>query len=115
MIKNLIIKLLNDNKSKVFFTGGIDEKYINYIEETLNLVLPESYKWFLKKFGAAKINNIKIFGYDKNEMLSVVEQTKKYRKKFLSKDYIVIGIFDDTKENIYCLDIKKWKIMNVLS
>lgn len=48
-------------------------------------------------------------------MLSVVEQTKKYRKKFLSKDYIVIGIFDDTKENIYCLDIKKWKIMNVLS
>lgn len=109
MIKDSIIKLLNNNKSKVFFTGDMDEKYIKYIEDTLNLILPESYKWFLKEFGACKINNIKIFGYDKNKILSVVEQTKKYRKNFLSKDYVVIGIFDDTKENIYCLDIKKMK------
>ena len=109
MIKDSIIKLLNNDKSKVFFTGDMDEKYIKYIEDTLNLILPESYKWFLKEFGACKINNIKIFGYDKNKILSVVEQTKKYRKNFLSKDYVVIGIFDDTKENIYCLDIKKMK------
>jgi len=34
------------------FTGGIDEEKIKFIEGQLNVVLPESYKWFLRKHGS---------------------------------------------------------------
>ena len=33
------------------FTGGVDTDKIYYIENELDVKLPNSYKWFLKTFG----------------------------------------------------------------
>ena len=44
-VQNFIEKYAEEDD----FTGGVSEDKIADIEHHLNVVLPESYKWFLKK------------------------------------------------------------------
>lgn len=44
-----VSKFIEENKHEAIFTGGTNENNIKWIEETLQVEFPESYKWFLKK------------------------------------------------------------------
>ncbi|MCY7862687.1 SMI1/KNR4 family protein [Bacillus haynesii] len=84
--------------------GGESEDKIAYIEHHLNVVLPESYKWFLKNYGSGGISGVEIIGYEL-EGAYVVEQTEDYRKYYDLPDGIVVIEYVD--EFSYCLDTNK--------
>lgn len=70
------------------------------------MLLPESYKWFLRKYGSGGIFGIDILGYDLVGA-SVVETTKEYKKFYGLSDGIVVIV--DVDEFAYCLDTNKVK------
>ncbi|WP_404978179.1 SMI1/KNR4 family protein [Bacillus paralicheniformis] len=86
------------------FSGGISIEKINEIQKSLNVKLPESYKWFLKNFGSGGIFGVEILGYDL-EGAYVVEQTEDYRKCYNLPGGIVVIEYVD--EFSYCLDTNK--------
>lgn len=102
MCKKKIEEFIEKNNTKGSFTGGIDEKKILYVEKSLDVLLPESYKWFLKKYGHGGIFGIEILGYGKSPRVPVIEQTIRYRKLGLSSRYVVI---ENSDEWVYCLDL----------
>ena len=97
-------KFIEEFSKEKDFTGGIDEEKINFIERQLNVILPESYKWFLRKYGSGGIFSIDILGYDFVGAL-VVETTKEYKKYYGLSDGIVVIV--DVDAFAYCLDTNK--------
>jgi len=51
MNKQTILNLINKTEIKKIFAGGVNINITEEIEKDLNVILPESYKWFLKEFG----------------------------------------------------------------
>ncbi|AEP01011.1 hypothetical protein [Heyndrickxia coagulans] len=47
MNKEELIYFIQENMESDDFTGGVDEKQIEYVQNTLEVQLPESYKWGL--------------------------------------------------------------------
>lgn len=95
---------LNDNKDHATFTGGVFEEKVEFIENQLNVNLPESYRWFLKTYGSGGIYAANILGYDLVSA-SVVEKTKEYRELYnLTEGLVVI---EDIDIFAYCLDTNK--------
>lgn len=103
-IKDIIQIIKEDTSDSSMFTGGVDTNKIYYIENELNVKLPNSYKWFLKTFGYGFIYGIEILGYGKSTPPLVVTKTLDYRKYGLPNEYVVI---EDCDEFIYCLDTSK--------
>lgn len=102
--KDIIQMIEEDTSNSSMFTGGVDTDKIRYIENNLNVKLPDSYKWFLKTFGYGFIYGVEILGYDKTTPPSVVTETQDYRKYGLPNEYVVI---EDCDEFVYCLDTSK--------
>ena len=95
---------INDNKDHATFTGGVSEEKVKLIENELNVNLPESYRWFLKKYGSGGIYAANILGYDLVSS-SVVEKTKEFRELYnLTEGLVVI---EDIDIFAYCLDTNK--------
>ena len=59
----IVEKFIEKFRKDKDFTGGIDEDKIKIIEKQLNVTLPESYKWFLRKYGSGGIFSIDILGW----------------------------------------------------
>lgn len=102
--KDIIKIIKEDTSDSSMFTGGVDTDKIYYIENELDVKLPNSYKWFLKTFGYGFIYGIEILGYGKSTPPLVVTKTLDYRKYGLPNEYVVI---EDCDEFIYCLDTSK--------
>lgn len=102
--KDIIKIIKEDTFDSSMFTGGVDTDKIYYIENELDVKLPNSYKWFLKTFGYGFIYGIEILGYGKFTPPLVVTKTLDYRKYGLPNEYVVI---EDCDEFIYCLDTSK--------
>lgn len=104
MIKEKLERIISKNIKTGFFTGGINEKVINDIENELRITLPNSYKWFLLNYGSGGIFGVDIIGVGKLDQHSVVIFTEEKRKLGLNKDFVII---EDCDEYIYCLDTSK--------
>lgn len=103
--KEKVYNFIQENKVDDFFSGGSNNRRIDYIEEQLNLKLSESYKWFLKTFGSGGIYSIYILGDDKNTPPEVITETQRIQKYYgLSKSCVVIQNYG---EFVYCLDTSK--------
>ncbi len=100
----IVEKFIEKYRKNKDFTGGIDEDKIKIIEEQLNVTLPESYKWFLRKYGSGGIFSIDILGYD-FAGASVVETTNNYKKYYGLIDGIIVIV--DVDAFAYCLDTNK--------
>lgn len=87
-----------------FFTGGADKACIDAIEKELNVVLPESYCWFLETYGHGGIVGVEIFGVAKNNVLTCVKRTLFLRRFNLPSQYVAI---ENCDEYDYCLDTRK--------
>jgi len=96
-----IENFIKENETFSSFTGGVEENKIIEVEEALNVRLPNSYKWFLTKYGYGAVFGQEILGCGKSEVPSVVLQTKRFRQLGLPEQYVVIQNCD---EWIYCLD-----------
>ncbi|MGE7184003.1 SMI1/KNR4 family protein [Peribacillus sp. NPDC006672] len=45
------------------FTGGVSEDKVKETEQKLQVLLPESYKWFLRNYGYGGFFGVRIIGY----------------------------------------------------
>lgn len=101
MNKEELIYFIQENMESDDFTGGVDEKQIEYVQNTLEVQLPESYKWFLTNYGSGGLFGVDILGVAKSNIASVVIETKNYRDLGMSNNLVVI---EDIGEYAYCLD-----------
>src|SRR5699024_2589034 len=77
------------------FTGGVDKRQVNYIQDTLNIKLPESYKWFLYNYGSGRLYCVDSLGVAKFNISTVVIETEKYRGLKMGEDLGVIEGIDE--------------------
>src|SRR5699024_504702 len=84
--------------------GGIDDGQIMIVENELEVILPESYKWFLRTYGSGGIFGVDILGVGQSNKARVVEYTKDYRKLGLNNDLVII---ENADEFVYCLYTSK--------
>lgn len=101
MNKEELTHFIQENMESDDFTGGVDEKQIEYVQNTLEVQLPESYKWFLINYGSGGLFGVDILGVAKSNIASVVIETKNYRDLGMSNNLVVI---EDIGEYAYCLD-----------
>ncbi|NTU28075.1 SMI1/KNR4 family protein [Bacillus tequilensis] len=97
-------QFIKENADDDDFTGGISIDKINAIEEKLNVKLPNSYKWFLEKYGSGGVYRVNILGHGK-ATARVVTVTEDYRKYYDLIDGIVVIEYID--EFSYCLDTNR--------
>ncbi|MDQ0269187.1 SMI1/KNR4 family protein [Cytobacillus purgationiresistens] len=81
--------------------AGVVGKQIDYVQDSLKLKLPESYKWFLNNYGSGGLYGVDILGVAKSNIATVVIETESYRDLGMSENLIVI---EDIDEYAYCLD-----------
>lgn len=105
MNENLIIQLINKVSDNALFVGKADEPRIKEIEYSLNVTLPESYKWFLRELGHGGVSGIEILGNGLGKIPSCVRSTNFWRKYGLPAFLVVIE--DEGEDWIYCLDTSK--------
>lgn len=101
MNKKKIEELILSQEEEFFFTGGVTREFIQKIEKELDVLLPESYKWFLSCYGYGGINGVLIQGVALDKSLQVVNATKSLREYGLPENLVVIENMD---EYVYCLD-----------
>ncbi|MEC1393754.1 SMI1/KNR4 family protein [Bacillus velezensis] len=99
-----IEEFIKENAEDDDFTGGISEEKIKEIQNRLNVKLPESYKWFLNKYGSGGIYGVNILGHGKVSA-RVVTVTEEYRTHYNLSDGIIV--IEDVDEFSYCLDTNK--------
>lgn len=100
-IKDKIVGIIQEKKQYCNYVGGVDSNRILQIETILKVTLPESYKWFLEKYGHILIMGIEIYGVSKGEIPSCVKSTERYRKIGLPSKFVVV---ESSDEWVYCLD-----------
>ncbi|MBT2604552.1 SMI1/KNR4 family protein [Bacillus sp. ISL-53] len=86
------------------FTGGVSEDKVKETEQKLQVSLPESYKWFLRKYGYGGLFGVDIIGYGFTGP-AVVDATKGHQKYYDLIDGLVV--IEDIDEFAYCLDTNK--------
>lgn len=96
-----IIKIIKEKENYSKYSIGINNDKIDEIEQTLNIKLPEDYKWFLKNYGQILIMGVEIYGVLENKILSCVKITEDYRKLGLPNKFVVI---ENCDEWVYCID-----------
>lgn len=104
MQQDKVRELIQKAGSEAFFVGGADDSRISDIEKQLNVVLPESYKWFLRNYGHGSACGVFVLGIGRDKSLVCVKETEKRRNLGLPKQYVVIENCDEWQ---YCLDTGK--------
>ncbi|WP_213421202.1 SMI1/KNR4 family protein [Bhargavaea massiliensis] len=106
MNKEELIDFIKKNMNDDDFTGGVNNKQIEYIQEALEIPLPKSYKWFLANYGSGGLFGVAILGVAKSNIATVVNATKSYREIGMNNALVVI---EDIGEYAYCLDTSRMK------
>ncbi|MFF2855475.1 SMI1/KNR4 family protein [Peribacillus sp. NPDC058002] len=104
MNTEVLTNFINENKESDDFTGGVDERQINVVQNELGVEFPESYKWFLTTYGSGGSFGVDILGVARSNRAPVVVNTKSYRDLGLDKYLVVI---EDAGEYVYCLYTNK--------
>lgn len=102
--KEIIRQQIINANNNYFFTGKLQDRSIKKIENHLNVILPDSFKWFLKEYGYGGLHGVEILGGGLTEVPACEEETLEWQKYGLPEGYVVIQNVD---EYLYCLDTKK--------
>lgn len=100
-MNNKIIDMIKQYGEEDDFYGEIKEEAINFVEQSLSLTFPESYKWFICNYGSGGICGVEILGIEKKDNSSVMHGTERYRMLGLETGCVVI---EDLGEFIMCID-----------
>ncbi len=92
-----------------FFSGGVSDALIDKFSKKLGVQLPDSYKRFLKEFGAGGVSFYNLMGIEEDDFSSIVNETEKYRDQInLPLSYVVISHRrTDEYEFLTCLDTSR--------
>ena len=111
-MNNKILEMITEYEEDDDFCGEVSEADIKLVEEKLNVIFPESYKWFVRNYGSGGICGVEILGIENKDNSSVVNGTERYRALGLDSDCIVV---EDLGEFIMCVDTKdENKIIRIL-
>ena len=102
-MNNKILEMITQYEEDDDFCGEVSEADIKLVEEKLNVIFPESYKWFVRNYGSGGICGVEILGIENKDNSSVVNGTERYRALGLDSDCIVV---EDLGEFIICVDTK---------
>ncbi len=106
-IENKINEYLEETGEElsVFFEeNGAAEEKIKSVEKLLEVTLPESFRWFLRKYGSGGIEGIELFGIESDREpkdCTLVIMTKEYRKKGMPQNLVVI---ESEGDYVRCLE-----------
>lgn len=100
-MNNKIVDMIKKYEEENDFYGKINEEDIKLVEHSLNIIFPESYKWFISNYGSGGICGVEILGIENKENSSVIYGTEKYRMLGLESGCVVI---EDLGEFIMCID-----------
>lgn len=100
------LKELVDTKSVHKLDGATEENVIE-IENKLNVVLPDSYKWIVKEYGSVSFQGLEIDGIGLDNVLICVNNTDDWKRFGIPHGYVVI--FEPGADWIYCLDTTHMK------
>lgn len=100
MLKDLE-DFIRENQEDIWVTGGISEKEIEELEKELKLVFRKEIRNYLSQYGIIIGYGVEVLGCGKNNVSSLVKETKHYREYGLSDEFIVIR---NVGEWIYCLN-----------
>lgn len=100
-----LVKLI-ESDDEAFFVGKLTDDKIEFCEKSLNVILPESFKWFLKEYGTGGMNGVEIIGGGLAQVPSCVESTKDWRQYGLPNKLVIV---EDNGEWQYCLNTEKMK------
>ncbi|MED0906563.1 SMI1/KNR4 family protein [Bacillus nitratireducens] len=101
MNQNELIIFIQDNSEEDDFTGGVSEEIIKKAENQLGIKFPDSYKWFLAKYGSGGIFGVDILGCGKASKPAVISNTESFRDIGLPHELVII---ENCDEFVYCLD-----------
>ncbi|WP_169713503.1 SMI1/KNR4 family protein [Paludifilum halophilum] len=104
MSKKEIIKLIAKYGEEDDFSGNISYEHIQQIEVKLNVILPDSYKWFIKTFGHGGVAGIEVLGVTSKGVSTTLKTTLNYRRYGLPPAFVVI---ENVDEWLYCLDTSR--------
>lgn len=60
MNKVMIASFIKNNMEPFDFTGGVNSRQINSVQDKLGVALPDSYRWFLSNFGSGGLFGVDI-------------------------------------------------------
>lgn len=100
-MNNKIVDMIKQYEEENDFYGKINEDDIKSVEQSLSIIFPENYKWFMRNYGSGVICGVEILGVEKKEDSSVTNRTERYRRIGLESGCIVI---EDLGEFIMCID-----------
>ena len=95
------LKSLIENRSDHKLNGTSEEK-IKEIESTLDVTLPDSYKWLLKEYSSVSFDGLEIDGIGFNDVHISLNNTLDWKEYGIPNGYVVI--FEPGADWIYCLD-----------
>ena len=104
MEQETIRELIAKAGTMQFFTGETAHGRVDDIESQLAVILPESYRWFVRTYGMGGVSGVEILGVNKDNSLACVETTLRRREYGLPPHFVVI---EDVGEYQYCLDTSK--------
>jgi hypothetical protein len=108
MMANInIVKLIRTLGDEAVFVGKADENRINFIEQELGVILPASYKSFLREYGLAVLPGFVILGNGLSAVPACLDSTLDWRKYGLPPAMVVIE--DEGTDWIFCLETSKNK------
>ena len=108
---NKAVDLIQQNQELADFVGNRPDNIVNKAEVKLNLVFPQSYRMFLKNFGAGNFGSEEIYGvikedFENSGIPDAIWYTLKQRKEVNLPQNLLV-IYHSGGEEMFCLDINK--------
>ncbi len=108
---NIAVDLLQQNQNLSDFVGECSEYIVKKAEEKLSIEFPQSYRSFLRNFGAGNFGTEEIYGvvkedFENSGIPDAIWFTLKQRKEINLPSNLLI-IYHTGGEEMFCLDINK--------
>lgn len=114
----IIIENAGDSVDFAEFGNGVSDEWILKAERRLNILLPESYKWWLKNYGGGEICGEEIFSIYEQDFDSVIGGDIVYMYEQNKKIYQFpnnILMICETEDEWFYFDTSEKKVNNEYS
>ena len=102
---------MEENKDKCYFIGHRSEALIRLAEEKLGLKFPDTYRYFIEKYGAGNYGSAEIFGivdddFENSSVPDAIWYTLTERDE-INLPLNLLIIYNTGDEALYCLDFNR--------
>ena len=93
---------LAENATNATITGGVDDATIAEAEAALGVRFPDSYRWYLHRFGYCSLYGVEILGIGRAGTARLVDATERRRRAGMPGNFIVL---ENVDEFVHALDV----------